>query len=205
MKKFSKKGVMLFAAAMALCAFAMPSAAGAVSWTPVGTEHTLDSPDVGFTGTSGILGQIISSCTQSSFTADVTSATVVEITHATFGGDCTATFPNLGATARCAVTARATALPWTATLISTSNVQIHGINIDVVFDQTATSTCPALVTGQSLVITGTINSGTTVNNTEHALILNNAEGLTSHSGLLGSNPVTARGTFRDTQQTLIAD
>jgi hypothetical protein len=90
-------------------------------------------------------------------------------------------------------------------LISASNIQIHGINIDLVYDQTATGTCPALLTGQSLVITGTISSGLSVTNPEHALIFSNAEGLTMHSGLLGSIPITPRGTFRDTQQTLIAD
>ena len=42
MKKFSKKGVLLFAGAMAVCAFAMPSMASASSWGVVGSHHTLD-------------------------------------------------------------------------------------------------------------------------------------------------------------------
>ena len=66
MKKFSKKGVLLFVAAMALCAFAMPSAASAASWAR-SVSTTLDSPNVGFTGTTPTGTTITSQCTSSSF------------------------------------------------------------------------------------------------------------------------------------------
>ena len=49
MKKLSKKGVLLFAGAMAVCAFAMPAMASASSWGVVGTHHTLTSSNLGFT------------------------------------------------------------------------------------------------------------------------------------------------------------
>ena len=39
------KAMLLLAAAMALCTWAMASPASAASWTVGGTEHTLDSPN----------------------------------------------------------------------------------------------------------------------------------------------------------------
>ena len=203
MKKFSKKGVLLFAAAMAFCAFMMPAAASALSWGGVGTHHVLDSPNVGFTST-GAVGRIISSCTSSSFTSNVSSAANLEITATSFGGTCTASFPDLAATGVCNVTATGTSLPWTATARTTSDIQIHGVNIDVVFDQTATTTCPAAVTGAALRITGTLTGGAWTGNSanQHEIILQDEEGLVSHSALGNGVQVTARGTFRDTSQSL---
>jgi hypothetical protein len=200
MKKFSKKGVLLFAAAMALCAFAMPSMAGAASWTVVGSEHTLDSGDVGFEGTSAVLGTITSACTASSFTTHVASSANLEITAATFGGDCTAHGPTVGT---CRTDAVAQKLPWTATAVTTSNIQIHGIHINVTFTQTTPdATCN--IAGNNLTITGTVSGGAWNNSARH-LTLDSEPGLTSHTPGLPATPLAARGTFRDTQQTLLVD
>jgi hypothetical protein len=200
MKKFSKKGILLFAAAMALCAFAMPSMAGAASWTVVGTEHTLDTGNVGFEGTSAVLGTITSQCTSSSFTTTVASSANLEITAATFGGQCTAHGPAIGT---CVADAVAQKLPWTATAVTTSNIQIHGIHINVAFTQTTpTALCNAV--GSVLTITGTVSGGAWNNAARH-LTLDNEPGLTSHTAGFPPTAVNARGTFRDTQQTLQVD
>ena len=73
MKKFSKKGVLLFAGAMAVCAFVLPAVASAATWGPAPSHHVLDSPNFGFTSAGGA-GAITSSCTSSSFTANVAVA-----------------------------------------------------------------------------------------------------------------------------------
>ena len=200
MKKFSKKGVLLFAAAMALCAFAMPATASAASWGAVGLETTLDSPDVGFTSTTGAVGRIISSCTSSSFTADVRSAAVLTITTGRFGGLCTANLPDAGG-ATCTTTAVGTRFPWTATVPTTNNVQIHGVFIDVRFEHTPApnpQNCPLV--GADLTITGTLGSGRFAN---REIIYSNAEGLVSHSALGNGTPITARGTFSSTQNLTV--
>lgn len=205
MKKFSKKGVLLFAAAMALCAFAMPSMTSAASWGVVGSEHTLDSPNVGFTSTSGVVGRIISQCTSSSFTTTVASAQNLEITSGRFGGQCAATFPDAGATANCTVTAVGTRFPWTGTARTTTDIQIHGIHIDVTFENTpADTSCAAVgLNGAKLTITGTLTGGHWTGNSLHHIDFVDAEGLVIHSALGNNVPVTTRATFRDTAQTLI--
>jgi hypothetical protein len=201
MKKFSKKGVLLFAAAMALCAFAMPSMASAASWGVVGSAHTLDSPNVGFTGT-GAAGAINSSCSVSSFTTNVRSAAQLTITAASFGG-CTSSGPIIG---HCTTTSVATKLPWVATGITTSNVQIDGIHIDVTFENIpgAGASCTNGANGTKLTITGTLSGGVWSGNAanQHEVNYTNAEGLVSHSALGNNSVITVRATFRDTQQTL---
>jgi hypothetical protein len=203
MKKFSKKGVLLFAAAMALCAFAMPSMSSAASWSPVGLETTLDSPDVGFTSTNPALGSIVSSCTRSSFTATVLNAQSLNITAATFGGHCTAVFANVGGGTTCTSTASATSLPYRATATTTSNVQIHNLRVDVLFENTPGSVgcSTAGLAGGSVLITGTLNSGRWTGNAvgQRSIVYSNAEGLVSHGSTGNNIPVTVRATFSSTQ------
>jgi hypothetical protein len=188
---------LLFAAAMALCAFALPTTAGAISWDPLGTNQTVTSPDVGFTTNLPGLLATVSSCTSSSFGVTVNAAASqnLEVTTATFGGHCVTTFSPSGAS--CTTTARGTSFPWTITALSTSNVRLDGVHIDVVFHQTAGLTCPATLVGQSITITGSTTSGGSWNPGTDELILSNAEGLQSHSPLTGTTPITARGTFTD--------
>jgi hypothetical protein len=200
MKKFSTKSVLLFAAAVALCAFAMPSMAGAVGWDPVGTEHTLDSSNVGFHSTTAA-GTITSQCTASSFTTNVASSANLEITAATFGGDCTLLVNQGAGNLTCTATSTALGLPWTATSAGgTTNIQIHGITITIRVDQSSVGNCPLV--GADIHITGTLSGGV-FNNTTHVLELANATGLTGVSPV-GSNPAFAKGTFTDTQNTLSA-
>jgi hypothetical protein len=189
MKKFSKKGVLLFAAAMALCAFVLPSVASAASWGPASSHHVLSSPNIGFTSTTAI-GALTSSCTSSSFTADVASTANLEITTGTFGGLCTATGPNVGT---CTATARATKFPWTATVPTTANIQLHGVHIDVFFNNAPGLGSSCALNNNSITITGTLSGGRWTGNTARALDFDNAEGLVSHSALGNGVPITTRG------------
>jgi hypothetical protein len=193
MKKFSKKSVLLFAAAMAVCAFAMPSMASAVNWSPVNSEHTLDSANTGFASNA-----ITSVCSVSQFTSNVNaSGSLLTITSALFRG-CTATGPlPVGV---CTATSVPTGLPWTATP-STTDIQIHNINIDVRFENHPGSTACG-ISGATTSLTGTLSLGRFFNNT-HTVHLTSAPGLTSQSPQLGDAAAVGNGTIRDTQQTLI--
>jgi hypothetical protein len=202
MKKFSKKGVLLFVGAMALCAFALPSMASASSWGVVGSEHTLDSANVGFTSH---VNQVSSSCSQSQFTVDVRSTAALTITSASFTG-CTQTGPSIGT---CTMTSKATNLPWTATAVSTNNIQIHGIHLDVGLENHPGSTsCGAA--GVQFTITGTLTGARWTGNTRHGLDLEGLTGNPSSSmGLVATSslsavasPVTIGGTVFDTQNSL---
>jgi hypothetical protein len=195
MKKFSTRGVLRFAGAMAVCMFALPSAASAASWGPLSSHHTLDSPNLGFT--SSFLGGTTSQCVQSSFTTRVTSAQNLEITSASFNG-CTVSGPSIGT---CTGTLVATRLPWTATAVTTSNLQIHGIHIDGRSEQPPGSNlCAAFAVGLLTTLTGTLTGGNYTS--PGRLDFNNAEGLVTHSVSGNNVPLTFRALFTDTQGTL---
>ncbi len=199
MKKLSKKGVLLFVAAMALCAFAMPSMASASSWGVVGSEHTLNgSSPVGFTAPA--LG-FSSDCATTSFTATVTSTANIEIDSATFAG-CTAT-GSAASFGLCTVTTASTNLPWTATAVSTSNIQIHGVNIDVTYENHPGSTA-CVGAGLKLRLTGTLTGMRWHGNgATRTIELNGADGLVSHSAVGNNVPISTTGTLFDTANTLL--
>ncbi len=198
MKKFSKKGALLFVAAMALCAFAMPSMASASSWGTVGSHHTLNSTAVvGFTAPA--LGTS-SDCATTTFTATVTSTANVEIDSGSFTG-CTAT-GGAATVGKCTATATPTNFPWTATAVTTSNIQIHGVNVDVTFENhPGSSAC--IAAGLKLQITGTLTGARWDGNTAHSINLNGADGLVAHGGPISPTPVVTTGTVTDAQETLI--
>jgi hypothetical protein len=192
MKKFSQKGVVLFAGAMAVCAFVLPSVASAASWGPIGgADHVLDSPDFGYT--SAIGGGTVSSCTSSSFTAVVLSGADMQIRAASFGGTCTFISPGTGT---CLLSAQGTRFPWTATATTTSNIQLEGVHIDIRFLQTGTSTCAAGAVGLNQTVTGNLAGGNYTG--VGRLDFNNAEGLVSHSALGNGSPMTIRASLSDT-------
>jgi hypothetical protein len=203
MKKFSKKGILLFAAALALCAFMMPSIASASSWGVVGSHHTLDSPNLGFTFLNGVLGSITTSCTRSSFTANVASTQNLEITTATFGGLCTWTGPGIGT---CTATTVGTKFPWTATAVTTENIQIHGVHLDVFFENVPGLGNSCLnFAGQNLTITGTLSTARWTGNASHSLDFSDSEGLAFHSALGNNSRLTTRGFISDTQNSLVVN
>jgi hypothetical protein len=187
LKKLSKKSVLLFSAVMMLAAFVMPSMASAVAWSPVGSEHTLDSSTLQFS-VAAVAGG--SSCGVSQFTVDVRSSSTLTITNATFT-NCTGTGTNGSG---CSSTAKATKLPWTATATSTSTVQINGVHVDVNF----AGSCA--LAGAPVTLTGNLGSGV-FDTLAHQVTFNGAGGLSAH-GPTGSNAATVTGTIRDTQQSL---
>ena len=132
------------------------------------------------------------------------SASVLTITTGSFGGLCTATLVTSGgADVICTTTAVGTKFPWVATVPTASNVTIHGIHIDVTFENTPANNGCALggANGLSLTLTGTLGGGTFDN---REIIYDNDEGLVSHNSLLGNNrQVTARGTFTSTQNLTV--
>jgi hypothetical protein len=197
MKKFSKKGVLLFAGAMAVCAFVLPSIASAASWGPINSHHVLHSPNLGFTNT-GAVGNLTSQCTNSTFTADVVSAGDLSITASSFGGACTTSGPSLG---DCTTTATGSRFPWRATAVTTSNIQLHNVFIDVRFENMPGLGNSCAINGATLTITGTLTGGNWTGNAVHALDLNNAEGLVSHSALGNGTPITTRALLVDTGAT----
>jgi hypothetical protein len=201
MKKLSKKSALLFVGAMAACAFAMPSMSSAATWSTVGTEHTLHSPDIGFSSTvvPGI-GTLLSQCSESTLTIDVRNANVLTVTSARFGGTCTITGPAIGT---CTLTTTATNNPnWTVTAPTTSNIQIHPLVVDLTFEQHPGGGCINVV-GARTTITGTLTGGQWNGNGagQHGVVFANDSGLFTHN-FAGSGPVTIQGTFRETGGTL---
>ena len=188
MKKISKKSVLLFAAAMAICAFAMPSMASASSWGPVNTEHTLHTTNFGLINDTS---SISSMCSTAQFTVDVVSTAVIEITSASFTG-CNWG----GAIGTCTATSSCTNFPWTATARTTSDIQIHGVNINTFFEGAACG-----VPSQTLRITGTITNERWLGNAAHSIELAGSHGLVSHF-LGASSAITLTGTLTDVQETL---
>ena len=195
-----RRAVSLFAGAMAVFAFALPSMAAAASWGPLNSHHVLDSPNFGFTGNIGG-APTTSLCTRSSFTADVVTAVNMQIVAGTFGGLCTITQP--AAFGTCTATVVPTGFPWRATAVTTSNIQLHGVHIDLRLENPpGLSTCAGGATGASLTITGTVFGGNWTGNASHSLDFFNSEGLVQHSAFGNGVPLTTRGLLTDTQGTL---
>jgi hypothetical protein len=203
MKKFSKKGVLQFAGAMAVCAFVMPSMASASSWGPNGLHTVLHSSNIGFTSTSPVFGRVSSSCTRSSFTANVVSGSNLNISQASFGGHCIWIFADVTTVPTCTATQTSTALPWRGTATTTSNIQIHGINIDITFENTPgnTSCSASAVNDAKLLITGTLTGGQWNGNAvgQRSVTFANDHGLTAHFlGFGSSSALTTSGTITST-------
>ena len=187
MKLLSKKSGVLFGAVLAVCAFAVPMASAA-SWSGGGSvTHQLASTNLTFTETVGGV-QVGSSCALSTFDADVVSAAVVEITGGRFD-NCTGTNGGAG----CSVTATPTRFPWTATAPNTTNIQIHGVHVDVTFS----GFC--LVSGQAVTLTGTLTGGSfdpSAIGADRRITFDHDDGLVGHSSL-GSATAFVTGSFRD--------
>ena len=180
-----------------MCAFAMPSMASASSWGVVGTHHTLDTTNFGFAvDASGSL----SMCNSASFTARVVNTANIEITSGTFTG-CTMAAPGFGAT--CTLTLAGT-FPWTATARTTSDIQIHGVDIDTAFENHPGSSSCGAFTGISARITGTLSGARWLGNGagQRTIEPTGATGLVSHVPGLGTAALTPTGTITDQQQTL---
>jgi hypothetical protein len=103
------------------------------------------------------------------------------------------------------VTATPTGFPWTATAVTTSNIQIHGFDVDLQFENTPGNPTGCAVNFSSR-LTGTLTGGTwdpSATGANRRITFEHDDGLTSHSAQLGGpTPMFVTGTFRDTQATL---
>lgn len=197
MQSRSQRGLLLLGVMLTVCSF-VPSMASAAAWSPVGTTHQLFSPNLQFTASTSPFGPEVGwSCAGSELDADVASAQTLVITSARFS-NCTGTL----AFANCALTPTFTG-PWQATAISTTNIQIHNVRLDITFEGTP-GVC--LVNGATVLLTGTLAGGTTWNASTNEALLTNATGLTAHYMVPGfppsSSSTTINGTLRDTTNML---
>jgi hypothetical protein len=152
----------------------VPSMASAASWFQVGTTHQLFSPNLQFTAH------------MSPFPGEV-------------GWQCNASEFEADV-----VSTMGTNFPWTATATSTTDIQIHRISVDILFENTPgnPSACPAL--GAKSLLTGTLRGGSW-NPVSNEVFLVNETGVTDHFVGLGGpsfSELTVTGTFRDTTGTL---
>ena len=184
-----------FGAVVAVCAFALPSMASAASWGVVGSTHSLASSNLGLTAHSA-LGQLTSSCAMSTFHSNVGSASALVVTAVALS-NCTSG----GAAGDCTVTSTGTRFPWTVTGTTLTNIQIHGVHLDLRFE-----TKPGSLPGSCIfhnidvTLTGTLTGGVW-DAAAHQVTFSAAPGLALHS-VLGTSIVTVSGTIRDTAQTL---
>ncbi|MCW2993518.1 MAG: hypothetical protein JWQ18_1013 [Conexibacter sp.] len=185
---YARLVVAAIAAAAALSA--VPSATQAASWGVLGSRHTLTSQNLSFSVGAPISGGTV--CGQVTLEADVRSARVVTVTSASFTG-CVGT----GSYAGCTGTVAATALPWSVTGITTSNITIDGFNLDWLWE--GATGCSQ--NGQKIQSTGTLSGGVW-SGASHHVTFTGATGTTDHFAGLGSFPETVTGTLRDDQQTL---
>jgi hypothetical protein len=188
----STKSLLLLGVAMALCAFALPSVASAASWAPVGTsDGRIASGNLGFSFTPPFAVPMGWVCTASSFNVTVDSAAVATITGVSFA-DCHGV---LGTFVGCTTTATAINLPWRATPVDTTRIEIHGVNVDVSSATTpgTLNECPN--TGLNVRWTGT----PTVSFTPGAagarrFDFNGTTGLSAHYPGFPTAPFTVLGT-----------
>ena len=124
-------------------------------------------------------------CTGASFTARVLNTADLQITQSTFAG---CQLKQRWLVGTCTATATGTfTTPWTATARTTSDVQIHNVDIDIPLDtKMAGSLCAGA--GQSLRITGTLTGGKWLGNAagQHGVEILGLSGLVSHSALTGT-------------------
>ncbi len=155
LKMVSKKSMLLLGVVMALCAFVLPSVASAASWTGSGN---IDSGDLGFSSAAIGSGW---ACTATSFSVTVHNGAVATIT----GGAFRNCHGKLGSGVGCTLTWTGTGFPWRATPVTTSNIQIHGVDIDVSFEQTPGTLAECGTQGAQLRLQGTVTASFTPNAT----------------------------------------
>lgn len=195
MRALLTKNVLLLAVVITVSAFVVPSMASAASWGPVGTEHTLISPNFNIDIPGPIFLFLNTTCAESTFTAQVRSSAVLAITSATFRG-CTSTGSPYG---NCTATLTATRLPWTVTAVTATNIQIHNISIHQQYDARPDGTGGCSLVGTSSTVTGTLTGGSW-HSSQHEVTYYYGGGLASHRILTGGPTVFA--TLRDASQSL---
>jgi hypothetical protein len=197
MKKLSKRGSLLLGVLLAVCAF-VPALASAASFSPVGTTHQLTSNGLAFTAETGPLGVAGTRCAVSQFDSTVTNASTISISAARFDR-----CHGNGGAVNCTATVVPTGFPWTATAPNTTNIQIHNVNIDILFETTPGNPIDCPATGAKVLLTGTLTGGSwdPVGNT---LTLRAESGLTAHylGTAFAPSSTTVTGDVTDPANTL---
>jgi hypothetical protein len=193
MKKFSKS-VMLFVSVVAVSAFVVPAMASAATWTgSIPSTHVFDSPNPAnrllFNSSLGAG----STCAVARFHIDVRSSTDAVVTGTNFQ-NCMGT----GLAVNCTATATGSNFPWTVTNPATDNIQIHGVHVTVLFENTP-GNATACALPAPVTVTGTLSGGQWTNAGHEIEFLDDA-GLHVTSPL-GPGTVTISGTLADTQRT----
>jgi hypothetical protein len=200
MKKLPQKGVLLFGVVLAVCAFVGPSMASAASWAGAGT-HQLLSTNLAFTNNFG--GTLIGwTCAQSTVDFSVTNAGDAAVIGSRFTNCRGVT----AAVVNCTLTTTGSNFPWTATATTTTNLQIHNIHWNQLWENQPANPTACALNGLQLTYTGTLTGGSWDPSSVPAnkrLTFNNADGLTGHpNNGGGSQQVLMTGTFRDLAGTL---
>jgi hypothetical protein len=180
----------------------MPSMASASSWVGSGDIH---SGNLGFHAL-GIVSDA-TACSSVTFQTFRQSAAVLTITSATFSR----CHGNAGASLGCTITATGTKFPWTATAVSTTDIRIHGVHIDVRAETTPGVDPPFCSdAGLDFTLTGTLGLGvgtqTVWDPLGKTVTFNNTSGLSEHAAALGINnrTVTVNGSVVATGSLNIA-
>ena len=202
MRKLPRMSALAFGGVLAVCAFAVPMARAA-SWATVGTNHVLASTNLAFTSTIGP-NPVGSSCADTEFGATVANAAVLFINSAAFR-NCMGTLATTNCTTT--MTANAASLPWTATAVLTTNIQIHNVDVSVTFENTpgVVGVCPFL--GVTSRLTGTLTGGVwhpSATGSVRRITFEHDDNLVMHSNVTPTvtAPAFMTGSFRDTTATL---
>jgi hypothetical protein len=187
MKRFALKAAIVLASLAGFAAMAMPAAASAATWGPVGTTKSLDSQNTMFTIGWLTMGW---SCTSQHFGVNVRkpASNTADVTSATWSG-CSGN----GGLANCAVKQTATGLPWTIQAPTTSNVTLNVANVNVTFSGSACAS-----NGQGLQYSGSLSGGVW-NASTHTVTYTAGPGLV---GAGGFGQVTVSGSNKDPAQLL---
>ena len=189
LKRVLRKSALLLGVVLALCAFVLPSVAPAASWSPVGTsDGRIDTSNLGFSLPALNSG---SSCDSTSIGITVDSATVATITSASFA-NCRG---DIGNTIGCTQTAVGTNFPWRVTALTTTNIQIHGVDIDIYFETTPGTLNECSRTGIQLRLTGTASGVIFTPGPvgSRRFDFNGATGLVGHLPGVGTVPLVPHG------------
>ena len=192
MKTLWQKSVLLFGAVLA-CAFAASSMASAASWSPLGTTHILE--DTNFLNTRAGPLHETEICEAVQYHVDFLATGKNLITSTSY-----LRCVGLNAAVDCTVTATGTGFPWTMTAPTTSNIQIHGVHIDLRYEtKPPAGSAPCAFNGIDFTLTGTLTGGVwdaSATGANRRVTFNNAPGLVAHSAL-GSSASLTSSTMRD--------
>lgn len=184
MIKTMKRSLVLAAAVAAMSAIAVPSMASAANWGVVGSTHTLSSTNLFLDVAAGQAGAVCN-VNMGATVRNPASSTldIVSSTHLFCPG-------RSGYLAGCTVIGAPSNLPWTATAVSTTNIQMY-----VKYTVTASGSC---LNPGTYTLVGTVSGAWTGNGVnQHSLQFTNASGLT-----FGWQSAKLSGTVTDLQQTL---